>query len=62
MRMFFALALAAMLASQTGLSAAAAVGSPAPKLEPKQWLNSKDAVSWTQLKGRVILVEKWATW
>jgi hypothetical protein len=61
--MLFALALTAMLAGQTGLFAAnASVGSPAPKLEPKEWLNSKDSVSWDKLKGRVILVEKWATW
>ena len=61
MRLLFALSLATAVASPVGLSAAS-VGSPAPKLEPKEWLNSRDTVSWDKLKGRVILVEKWATW
>jgi hypothetical protein len=56
------LTLAALLASQAEVSAAAAVGEKAPAVEPKEWLNSKEAVTWNQLKGRVILVEKWATW
>jgi len=34
----------------------------APPIEPKSWLNNKTPVSWKSLKGRVILVEKWATW
>lgn len=58
----FGLALAALLASQAEISAAAAVGEKAPAVEPKEWLNSKDAITWSQLKGRVILIEKWATW
>ncbi len=41
---------------------AAEVGSKAPPVEPSKWLNNKGPVSWNDLKGRVILVEKWATW
>ncbi len=38
------------------------VGSPAPAVEPTEWLNAKKSVSWKGLKGRLVLVEKWATW
>jgi hypothetical protein len=38
------------------------VGSPAPALEPTEWLNTKVATSWNDLKGKLVLVEKWATW
>ena len=44
-----------------GLFAAASVGSKAPRLEPNEWLNTESRMSWSKLKGRVILVEKWAT-
>ena len=37
------------------------VGDVAPSLNPSQWLNGKGSVSWDKLKGRVILVENWAT-
>ncbi len=37
------------------------VGDDAPSLSPSQWLNGKGNVSWDKLKGRVILVENWAT-
>ncbi|HVR75204.1 MAG TPA: hypothetical protein VMT52_12760 [Planctomycetota bacterium] len=59
------LALQAMACVAVSLSAAASaastVGSPAPALEPTEWLNTK-TTSWTDLKGRLVLVEKWATW
>ena len=41
---------------------AATVGSPAPALEPTDWLNTKMPTSWKDLKGRLILIERWATW
>jgi hypothetical protein len=41
---------------------ASAVGSPAPAVEPTEWLNSPPGTSWQGLKGRLVLVEKWATW
>ena len=62
MRNLFALGFAAALASQGGLHAAAEVGSKAPPVEPQEWLNTREKVSWSLLQGRVILVEKWATW
>ena len=37
------------------------VGDDAPSISPSQWLNTKGSVSWDKLKGRVILVENWAT-
>ncbi len=37
------------------------VGSYAPEVKPSQWLNNNTPVSWSSLKGRVILLEKWAT-
>jgi hypothetical protein len=57
-----ALAFLALAGSSAPFLAAAEVGSKAPALEPSQWLNNKGPVSWAQLKGRLILVEKWATW
>jgi thiol-disulfide isomerase/thioredoxin len=38
------------------------VGMPAPAVEPSEWINTSGPVSWSSLKGKVILVEKWATW
>ncbi len=38
------------------------VGSPAPAVEPTEWLNTRGTVSWKDMKGRLVLVEKWATW
>jgi thiol-disulfide isomerase/thioredoxin len=52
-----ALPLAAAEAEQTP-----AAGFPAPVLEPSEWLNTQAPTSWAQLKGRVLLVDKWATW
>jgi hypothetical protein len=57
--------MAAGVFAAVGLCAAARaveVGSDAPDFEPSQWLNAKGNVSWKTLKGRVILLEKWATW
>ncbi|MBI4583731.1 MAG: hypothetical protein HY717_06885 [Planctomycetes bacterium] len=54
--------LAAFLGSLSGCSDAAALGSKAPALHPSKWLNSSGDLSWESLSGRVILVEKWATW
>ncbi len=38
------------------------VGQEAPALHAKEWLNAAPGFSWSQLKGRLILVENWATW
>ncbi len=62
MRTVFALTFAATMASQTGLLAQVSEGDKAPAVEPREWLNAKEKVSWAKLKGRVILLEKWATY
>jgi hypothetical protein len=56
------LSLAAACLLAGGMASPAAVAESAPPVEPSQWLNSKTPISWDGLKGRVILVEKWATW
>ena len=38
------------------------VGEPAPSLVPSEWLNVSGPMSWSRLKGRVVLIENWATW
>ena len=53
-----ALALPAGVAFHGGRAEAA----KAPEVKPTEWLNAKGATSWDTLKGRLILVEKWATW
>ncbi|MBI4606258.1 MAG: hypothetical protein HY721_30195 [Planctomycetes bacterium] len=50
----------ALLACSTARGAAE-VGSPAPALEPTEWLNTKGPLAWKDLKGRLVLVEKWRT-
>jgi len=58
----FALAtLVALASSAPAWNEAAEVGSKAPELKPREWLNHKGKVSWAALKGRVIVVEKWNT-
>lgn len=52
----------AMAVGLPHLSHASSVGSTAPALEPTEWFNTSGTVSWKNLKGRLILVEKWATW
>lgn len=41
---------------------AAAIGDRAPSVKSKTWFNAKVPVNWKDLRGRVILVEKWATY
>ena len=58
---FAALAAAIAMAGST-LRSANPKGTPAPVLKPTEWLNTQGKdVTWSKLKGRVILVEKWAT-
>ena len=57
-----ALIAAAWIAVALAPAAAVEVGSTAPAVEPSEWLNTKGIVSWSALKGRLVLVEKWATW
>jgi len=56
-------ALAALAAAQlTTPAVLGGVGDKASSVEPSEWINNKGPVSWSNLKGRLILVEKWATW
>jgi hypothetical protein len=57
--------VAAILASAWTLPALAGspgAGESAPVLAPTEWLNSQGTLDWDTLKGKVILIEKWATW
>ncbi len=54
------LALLAAILVPVGLGTA--VAEKASPVEPSKWLNSKTPIDWKKLQGRVILVEKWATW
>jgi hypothetical protein len=38
------------------------VGDRGAPREPNDWLNVKGIVSWRALQGRLVLIEKWATW
>lgn len=38
------------------------VGGPAPALEGKEWHNVAQAPSWEDLRGKVVLLDFWATW
>lgn len=53
--------VAAACLLMAGSLQAAIVGSKAPTLEPTDWLNTKGNLTWDALKGRVVLIEKWAT-
>ena len=56
-----ALAAAIAMAGST-LRSANPKGTPAPEVKPSVWLNTQGKdVSWSRLKGRVILVDKSAT-
>jgi hypothetical protein len=55
-----AVALAALLAAPA--FAGSNVGDEAPALTPGGWLNAKGPVTWDRLQGKLILIEKWATW
>ena len=38
------------------------VGDSAPPMNPQGYLNAKGPIAWDDLQGKVILIEKWATW
>lgn len=62
MRKFAIFALVSAGLSATELRAAGAVGSRAPAIKPIEWINAPANTSWSSFRGRVILVERWATW
>jgi thiol-disulfide isomerase/thioredoxin len=39
-----------------------AVGQPAPEISAKEWLNIKASPTLGSLRGKVVLLEFWATW
>lgn len=38
------------------------VGQPAPEISADKWLNAPDKVSLEALRGKIVVVEFWATW
>jgi hypothetical protein len=55
-----AMALGALLAAP--VYGGSEVGDQAPALTPAGWLNNVGPVSWERFEGKLVLVEKWATW
>lgn len=45
-----------------GAAEGVAVGQKAPPLRPRMWMNNRAPVTATTLQGRLVLIEKWATW
>jgi thiol-disulfide isomerase/thioredoxin len=39
-----------------------AVGQPAPEISAKDWINLKSPLTLASLRGKVVLLEFWATW
>ncbi|HEX4796406.1 MAG TPA: M56 family metallopeptidase [Humisphaera sp.] len=51
----------ALLNQRIKLNMDAVIGQPAPEFHPATWVNSK-ALTWADLKGKVVLVDFWAVW
>lgn len=56
------LVLAAILALGTPTFGGSEVGDTAPELKPGGWINAVGPTSWATMQGKLILIEKWATW
>jgi len=54
--------IAALLAGGPAPGASPGKGEKAPPVEPKEWINAPPNPSWSTFRGRLVLVEKWATW
>jgi hypothetical protein len=54
--------LAAALVVGIRPGAASEVGEKGPAVEPSKWLNVNGPISWQMLEGKLVLIEKWATW
>ena len=52
--------MAALVAAP--IHAGSEVGDKAPKMTPGGWFNMKAGTTWEDLEGKLILIEKWATW
>ena len=61
-RLVAPLAAALVVAMAVPALAGSNVGDDAPALTPGGWLNNKGPVSWDRMQGKLILIEKWATW
>ena len=61
-RSWLGLALFALLALGTSPAQAGEIGEDAPALQPSKWLNVKGPINWQMLQGKLVLIEKWATW
>jgi hypothetical protein len=57
-----ALAIAILLLSSIPADAGSEVGDVAPPLNAGGWINIDTNTSWDSLQGKLILIEKWATW
>jgi thiol-disulfide isomerase/thioredoxin len=60
MRLFATAVLTLGLAPAT--AAQVWIGADAPEIEVKQWFNSESDASISELRGKVIMLEFWATW
>jgi thiol-disulfide isomerase/thioredoxin len=47
-----------VITMRSGITPARELNAPAPAINTEQWLNS-DALTWDQLKGKVVMVEFW---
>jgi len=56
------LAIAILLLSSIPADAGSEVGDVAPPLNAGGWINIDTNTSWDSLQGKLILIEKWATW
>ena len=57
-----ALGIAILLLSSIPADAGSEVGDVAPALNAGGWINIDTNTSWDSLQGKLILIEKWATW
>ena len=60
-RSWLAIVAICLLASFPVL-AGSAVGDVAPTIKPGGWINIEGTTTWESLAGKLILIEKWATW
>ncbi|MGE4615053.1 MAG: hypothetical protein AAEJ46_12035 [Planctomycetota bacterium] len=54
--------VAICLLASLPVQAGSEVGDVAPALKPGGWVNIDETTTWESLSGKLILIEKWATW
>ncbi len=57
-----ALVLSVMIFATIPVLAGSEVGDAAPELKAGGWINIESTTNWDTLAGKLILIEKWATW